>query len=94
MDFPVNLGPLDLPNTQNVASEYEYNPHCLIRDINPWFTQRYNSYVNATDILLKYIYIEDFQADFQGFSDTNHFGVHGGGHWGVGGTAVSWSLLG
>ncbi|KAH0209235.1 Di-copper centre-containing protein, partial [Aureobasidium melanogenum] len=31
-NITINLGPLDLPNTKNVDSDYEYNPRCLDRD--------------------------------------------------------------
>ncbi|TKA73703.1 hypothetical protein B0A55_05475 [Friedmanniomyces simplex] len=83
----VHLGPLDLPNTNNVNSSFQYNPRCLERDLNPWFTENYNTYTNLTTTLLDNIYITDFQAITQGYnSATNKFGVHGGAHWGGGGS--------
>ncbi|KAK4955783.1 hypothetical protein LTR10_006722 [Elasticomyces elasticus] len=83
----VDLGPLDLPNTKNVNSSFQYNPRCLQRDLNPWFVQNYNTYTNLTATLLDNIYIADFQAAAQGYnSATNKFGVHGGGHWSTGGS--------
>lgn len=88
-DYTVNLGPLDLPNANNVNSSFEYNPRCLERDINPFFSQNYNSYENVTTLILENIYIEDFQWIMQGYnSDTNKFGVHGGGHWQIGGSMM------
>lgn len=85
-NYTVNLGPLDLPNAENVKSSYQHNPRCLQRDINPWFSNNYNTYTNLTTLVLEQIYIEDFQSLAQGFdSDTNKFGVHGGGHWQIGG---------
>ena len=81
----LNMGPLDLPNTNNVNSSFEYNPRCLKRDLNPFFTQNYNTYTNVTETMLDNIYVEDFQSIFQGYGSTNKFGVHGGGHWATGG---------
>ncbi|KAK4506143.1 hypothetical protein PRZ48_004108 [Zasmidium cellare] len=87
--YTVNLGPLDLPNANNVNSSFEYNPRCLERDINPWFSKNYNTYDNLTSLILEEIYIEDFQWLMQGYnSDTNKFGVHGGGHWQIGGSMM------
>lgn len=87
--YTVNLGPLDLPNANNVNSSFEYNPHCLERDINPWFSQSCNTYTNLTTQMLDNIYIEDFQWAIQGYnSATNKFGVHGGGHWQIGGSMM------
>lgn len=89
VDYTVNLGPLDLPNANNVNSSFEYNPRCLERDINPFFSKSYNTYTNLTTLMLNQIYIEDFQALMQGYdSDTNKFGVHGGGHWQIGGSMM------
>ncbi|TKA30059.1 hypothetical protein B0A50_02778 [Salinomyces thailandicus] len=87
VNYTVNLGPLDLPNTDNVNSSFQYNPRCLVRDLNPWFTTRYNTYTNLTETILDNIYIEDFQNYMQGYgSSTNKLGVHGGAHWASGGS--------
>ncbi|KAK1055164.1 hypothetical protein LTR74_015880 [Friedmanniomyces endolithicus] len=85
----IHLGPLDLPNTPNVNSTFQYNPRCLERDLNPYFTQTYNTYTNLTTTLLDNIYISNFQSVSQGYDSANNankFGVHGGGHWGTGGS--------
>lgn len=85
----VNLGPLDRPNANNVNSSFQYNPHCLQRDINPWFSQRYTTYSNVTRLILEQTHIEDFQWIMQGYnSDSDKFGVHGGGHWQIGGSMM------
>ncbi|KAK5138473.1 hypothetical protein LTR08_000059 [Meristemomyces frigidus] len=84
-NITLNLGPLDLPNTDNVNSSFEYNPRCLSRDLNAFFTLNYNTYTNVTTTMLDNIYIEDFQDIFQGYGSSNKFGVHGGGHWATGG---------
>ncbi|EME47601.1 hypothetical protein DOTSEDRAFT_166790 [Dothistroma septosporum NZE10] len=85
----VNLGPLDLPNADNVASSFQYNPRCLQRDINPWFSKNYNTWTNLTEVVLKNANVEDFQWRLQGYnSDTDKFGVHGGGHYSIGGSMM------
>lgn len=87
-DYTVNLGPIALPNANNVNSSFQYNPRCLERDINPWFSQNYNTYENLTTLILNEIYIENFQCLSQGMCGDNKFGVHGGGHWQIGGSMM------
>lgn len=85
MNYTVNLGPLSLASTPNVNSSFQYNPRCLARDLNPYFTSTYNTHDNATRLLLENPGIADFQAVAQGYQGAgNKFGVHGGAHWGVG----------
>ncbi|EMC96482.1 hypothetical protein BAUCODRAFT_139295 [Baudoinia panamericana UAMH 10762] len=89
VNYTVNLGPLDLPHAVNVQSPFRYNPRCLTRDLNPWFSQNYNTFTNLTHTMLDNIYISDFQATVQGYgSESNRFGIHGGGHW-MGGGSMS-----
>lgn len=88
-NYTVNLGPLALPYGDNVNSSFEYNPRCLERDLNPFFSSRFNSWQNLTTLMLENIYIEDFQNIMQGYGSVNNsnpFGVHGGGHWLTGDT--------
>lgn len=88
-NYTVNLGPLDSPYNNNVESPFDHNPRCLIRDLNPWFSRRYNTYTNVTDLLLDGIQIEHFQARMQGYdTPADRFGVHGGGHWLGGGPSA------
>ncbi|KAF2721002.1 tyrosinase [Polychaeton citri CBS 116435] len=85
VNYTVNMGPIDSPYNDNVENHMDYNPRCLSRDLNSWFSQRYNSYVNLTEVVLEQTRIEDLQDLFQGYgSDTNRLGCHGGGHWLVG----------
>ncbi|THY32902.1 Di-copper centre-containing protein [Aureobasidium pullulans] len=83
----LHLGPLDLPNAENVNSNYQYNPRCLKRDFNSFFSNSYNTISNVTELVLESIYLEDFQDRMQGYASGDPFGVHGGGHWTVGGDA-------
>ncbi|KAM0694986.1 hypothetical protein Q7P36_005342 [Cladosporium allicinum] len=83
VDFS-NLGPLDSPYNDNVENDYDLNPRCLVRDLNVYFSSRYLTYNNVTQLLLGQTDIQYFQAEMQGFVGDNKLGVHGAGHW-VGG---------
>lgn len=88
-NYTANLGPLDSPNVQNVNSSYQWNPRCLSRDFNPFFSKQYNTFANVTELILDNIDIGSFQLAAQGYSvPSNPFGVHGGGHWQLGGAAT------
>ncbi|QIW97365.1 hypothetical protein AMS68_002883 [Peltaster fructicola] len=88
-NYTVNLGPLDNPYGGNVVSNYQHNPRCLVRDLNPWFSRQYNTYTNITNLIMNHNNIVDFQAEAQGyFSRADPFGMHGGGHWMAGGNST------
>lgn len=76
-----NLGPLDSPYGDNVENDYDFNPRCLVRDLNSFFSSRYNTYANVTQLLLGQTTIQYFQAEMQGFVGDNKLGIHGAGHW-------------
>lgn len=76
-----NLGPLDSPYNDNVENDYDFNPRCLVRDLNVFFSSRYNTYANVTQLLLGQSTIQYFQAEMQGFVGDNKLGIHGAGHW-------------
>lgn len=76
-----NLGPLDSPYGDNVENDYDFNPRCLVRDLNVFFSSRYNTYANVTQLLLGQSDIQYFQAEMQGFYGDNKLGIHGAGHW-------------
>ena len=80
VDFS-NLGPLDSPYNDNVENDYDLNPRCLVRDLNVFFSSRYNTYANVTQLLLGQTDIQYFQAEMQGFVGDNKLGIHGAGHW-------------
>lgn len=82
-NYTVNMGPLDITDLEN----YEYSPHCLKRDLNTWITSRSTSWQNVTTLLLNNNYVENFQGVMQAdgaYLPQGDFGVHGGGHFGVG----------
>lgn len=76
-----NLGPLDSPYGDNVENDYDFNPRCLVRDLNVYFSSRYNTYANVTQLILGQTDIQYFQAEMQGFVGDNKLGIHGAGHW-------------
>jgi tyrosinase len=92
-NYTVNLGPLSLPSPYvNVNSSFQYNPRCLQRNLNPWFSQQFNTYQNLTHTILDYIYIETFQNYAQGYgTPDNKLGVHGGGHYMGGGSMMDFN---
>ncbi|RMY69780.1 hypothetical protein D0863_06241 [Hortaea werneckii] len=79
--YETHLGPLDSPYGNNVANQFDYNPRCLVRDLSNFFSERYNTYTNVTELVLGQPEIGNFQSLMQGFLGDNKFGVHGGGHW-------------
>lgn len=87
-NMTVNLGPasLALPGGSTVAqpNPLAYNPRCLKRDLTNAINQRY---ANATSVLnlLKKKTINDFQMIMQGIPGSGDIGVHGGGHYSLGG---------
>lgn len=79
--YTTNLGPIDSPYNNNVEGHFDFNPRCLVRDLNSWFSQRYNTYTNVADLVLGEDSVQYFQALMQGYLGDNKLGVHGGGHW-------------
>lgn len=72
----VHLGP---------GANVEYNPQCLRRDLSPYFAARYLG-MNQTALTLSQPDFGWFNAVVEGKPDFEDSGVHGGGHYGVGGT--------
>lgn len=89
-DMTVNLGPaaLDLPGGKigtNPEGPLAYNPRCLSRDLSNWVNREF---ANATAILLNILQpqdVYDFQMQMQGVPGSGNIGIHGGGHYMLGG---------
>ncbi|KAH7006753.1 hypothetical protein EDB80DRAFT_751544 [Ilyonectria destructans] len=89
-DMVVNLGPaaLALPGGDvetNPNGPLAYNPRCLKRDLTDIINQRY---ANATAVLsniLNPTNVYDFQMQMQGIPGSGNIGIHGGGHYTLGG---------
>ncbi|KAJ5136324.1 hypothetical protein N7448_004878 [Penicillium atrosanguineum] len=88
-NYTVNLGPaaLVLPggNATAVANPLNYNPRCLKRDLTSAILQRFNNYTAVANLILQSNDIWDFQMTMQGVPGSGSIGVHGGGHYSMGG---------
>lgn len=87
----IHLGPLDTANQTSVANSFDYNPRCITRDLSNWFSSRFNTYYNVTTLVLNSPDIHHFQSIMQAdgtYNPTGDFGVHGGGHFTPGATAI------
>ncbi|KXH47483.1 hypothetical protein CNYM01_02857 [Colletotrichum nymphaeae SA-01] len=89
-NMTVNLGPaaLDLPggiSEANPNGPLTYNPRCLKRDLT---TEVNLLYANVTAVLsniLQHQNVYDFQMQMQGVPGSGNIGIHGGGHYSLGG---------
>ncbi|KAK4125699.1 Di-copper centre-containing protein [Parathielavia appendiculata] len=89
-NMSVNMGPvsLSLPGGatgSNPAGPLAYNPRCLKRDLTTKINQRF---ANGTAILSNILVPKDvdaFQMQMQGIPGTGNIGIHGGGHYSMGG---------
>ncbi|KAI1385398.1 Di-copper centre-containing protein [Hypoxylon trugodes] len=87
-DMQVNLGPVSLPlndGTVITGSGLEYNPRCLKRDISAGVNSAYANATSIVELILKQNNIADFQLTMQGVPGSGSIGVHGGGHYTIGG---------
>lgn len=88
-DYQVNLGPvaLMLPGGETGSTEnpLAYNPRCLKRDLSAQIIQDYANFTAIVDLLLRPDNIYDFQMKMQGVPGSGNIGVHGGGHYCMGG---------
>jgi tyrosinase len=88
-DMVVNLGPVALPinngSTIGSANGFDWNPRCLDRDVT---TEANLGYANSTSMIKLLTESDDiatFQDTMQGRYGTADLGVHGGGHYTIGG---------
>jgi len=88
-DMSVNMGPVNLdgPNgpTANPNGPLAYNPRCLKRDLTTKVNQMF---ANASAILSTIVVpqdIDSFQMKMQGIPGSGNIGIHGGGHYAMGG---------
>lgn len=88
-NYTVNLGPaaLALPggNTSTTPNPLNYNPRCLKRDLTTPILSKYNNYREIVDLILANNDIWGFQMAMQGVPGSGAIGVHGGGHYSMGG---------
>lgn len=89
-DMKVNLGPaaLDTPggiSVTNPNGPLAYNPRCLSRSLSDDVNQDYANASAVISVLLKPQNVYDFQMQMQGVPGSGNIGVHGGGHYSIGG---------
>ncbi|KAJ5502237.1 Tyrosinase [Penicillium fimorum] len=88
-DYSVNLGPvaLMLPGgkSESTANPLAYNPRCLKRDLSTKIVQDYANFTAIVDLILRHDDVYDFQMNMQGVPGSGNIGVHGGGHYSMGG---------
>ncbi|KAF7560785.1 hypothetical protein G7046_g3345 [Stylonectria norvegica] len=89
-DMKVNLGPvaLDVPGGIEISNPnggLAYNPRCLKRDLSDTVNQRYANASAVLSNILKPQNVYDFQMQMQGVPGGGNIGVHGGGHYSMGG---------
>ncbi|KAI1763534.1 Di-copper centre-containing protein [Hypoxylon sp. FL1150] len=87
-NMQVNLGPVALPlNNGSVltGTGLEYNPRCLKRDISATVNQLYANATSIVNLITQNNNIYDFQMVMQGVPGSGSIGVHGGGHYTIGG---------
>jgi tyrosinase len=83
------MGPaaLVLPggNVSVAANPLDYNPRCLNRDLTTAIVQSYANYTSVVDLILRSGTVWDFEMNMQGIPGSGSIGVHGGGHYAMGG---------
>ncbi|OSS46640.1 hypothetical protein B5807_08960 [Epicoccum nigrum] len=88
-DMKVNIGPvaLGLTNGSTVGNGdgLDYNPRCLQRDLTDYSNKRWANATSIVDLILRHKDIESFQMEMQGVPGSGAIGVHGGGHYSIGG---------
>lgn len=90
VNMSVNLGPaaLDVPggtSVSNPSGPLTYNPRCLRRSLTDFCNK---SFANATAVLSLISQphdVDTFQNQMQGIPGSGNLGVHGGGHYSMGG---------
>ncbi|CAG8304278.1 unnamed protein product [Penicillium salamii] len=89
VDYVVNMGPsfLSTPggNVTGMANALDYNPRCMTRDLTSEVLQRFNNYTSIVHVILNNHNVWDFQTELQGWPGSGSLGLHGGGHYSMGG---------
>ncbi|KAF3054156.1 hypothetical protein E8E11_011943 [Didymella keratinophila] len=88
-DMSVNLGPaaLQLTNGSTIANGngLSYNPRCLKRDLTDYANKKWANATAVVSLILVNKDIDSFQMTMQGIPGSGNIGVHGGGHYSMGG---------
>ncbi|KAG9193783.1 tyrosinase [Alternaria panax] len=88
-NMSVNLGPVSLGTINGTTVEngdgYGYNPRCLKRDLTNYANKQWADAPAVASLILKNQDIWNFEMTMQGWPGTQNIGVHGGGHYSMGG---------
>ncbi|KAI4916637.1 uncharacterized protein J4E92_009141 [Alternaria infectoria] len=88
-DMKVNLGPVALSTTNGTeianGDGLSYNPRCLTRDLTDYSNKKWANATAIADLILNKKDIWQFEMVMQGVPGTDSLGVHGGGHYSMGG---------
>ncbi|KAL1873568.1 hypothetical protein Daus18300_003935 [Diaporthe australafricana] len=89
-NLSVNLGPaaLDEPggiSVSNSNGSLSYNPRCLKRDLTNYVVQKYANANAVLSNIMDYDNVYDFEYAMQGVPGSGSLGIHGGGHYAMGG---------
>lgn len=90
-NMSVNLGPVSLnvpgrnDTVTNPNGTLSYNPRCLKRDLTDEVNTKYCNATANLDLLVNNDNVYDFEMQMQGVPGSGNIGVHGGGHYSMGG---------
>ncbi|KAF2124904.1 Di-copper centre-containing protein [Dothidotthia symphoricarpi CBS 119687] len=89
VNMTVNLGPVALGIAGGAVvangNGTTYNPRCLKRDLTDYTNQRFANASSIVNLILNNDNVADFQLNMQGNPAIAEIGVHGGGHYSMGG---------
>ena len=89
VNYTVNLGPaqLVLPGNKTIAAAnpLDYNPRCFRRDLTTAIIRSFANATAARNLIVDHSDVWDFQMTMQGVPGSGNIGVHGGGHYSMGG---------
>ncbi|KAF7173843.1 hypothetical protein CNMCM6106_007945 [Aspergillus hiratsukae] len=89
VNYTVNLGPaaLNIPGggMESAQNPLDYNPRCLKRDLTTAILQKFANATSVVSLILDNHDIWDFEMVMQGVPGSGSIGVHGGGHYSMGG---------
>jgi tyrosinase len=89
-DMKVNLGPVSLETpggitVSNPEGPLAYNPRCLKRDLSTHINRAFSNGSAVLANVVRPTNVNDFQLQMQGIPGSGNIGIHGGGHFSLGG---------
>jgi tyrosinase len=89
VNYTVNLGPaaLNVPGggMESAQNPLDWNPRCLKRDLTTAILQMFVNATAVVNLITENHDIWDFEMVMQGVPGSGNIGVHGGGHYSMGG---------